>query len=103
MIDGQTLMMVVGGIGLAGGSFWSGRRAALVENSSVASDTVTMLTAQVESLKSANADLMERLISQDDRIKILESLVTQKAEVAEVLASVHRIEGKMNAQTRGIS
>lgn len=98
MIDGQTLMMVVGGIGLAGGSFWGGRRAALVENSSIASDTVTMLTAQVESLKSANADLMDRLVSQDDRIKILESLVTQKAEVAEVLASVHRIEGKMNAQ-----
>jgi hypothetical protein len=98
MIDGQTLMMVVGVVGLAIGSFYGGRRAALVENSTIASDTVEMLTVQVNALKEANADLLGRLANQDDRIKMLESLVTQKAEVAQVLATVTRIEGRMNAQ-----
>lgn len=81
------IAVLIGVAGVAGG--WVGGR----KNSSIAMDTVSLLASQVEALK-LEAQKIPPLL---ERIAILESLVTQRAEVEAVKEIVMRIEEKLDA------
>lgn len=68
----------------ATGGFVTGRRTSNREAIAVASDTVDLLQAQVESLKDDKLDRDVELISLRSRVEVLESLITQRAEVEAV-------------------
>jgi hypothetical protein len=70
----------------AAGGFVTGRRATNKEAMAVASETVDLLQAQVEALRDDKADRDVELISLRSRVEVLESLITQRAEVE----AVHR-------------
>jgi putative ubiquitin-RnfH superfamily antitoxin RatB of RatAB toxin-antitoxin module len=97
-VDITTVVTAIGGVGLAAGSFYSGRKTLKTNDSQLAVNTVDLLNAQLGILRTENAALKEILAQQGDRIKILEALVTQRAEVEMVKDTVLRIEAKLNAQ-----
>jgi putative ubiquitin-RnfH superfamily antitoxin RatB of RatAB toxin-antitoxin module len=97
-VDIGTVVTAIGGVGLAAGSFYSGRKTLKTNDSQLAVNTVDLLNAQLGILRTENAALKEILAQQGDRIKILEALVTQRAEVEMVKDTVLRIEAKLNAQ-----
>lgn len=76
-------------IGVAGtiGGYMGGRH-----NSSVASDTLSMLSAQIETLKSQ----VEQIPGLNTRIQILEDLVTQRADVEGLKEIVGRMDDKID-------
>lgn len=93
----ETLVAIMIAFAGACGGFFEGRRRGAVSTASIAHNTVSMLEAQVEALlrdKTTN-DVM--IASLRQRVECLESLVTQKAEVAEVKAVVDRIATKVGA------
>jgi putative ubiquitin-RnfH superfamily antitoxin RatB of RatAB toxin-antitoxin module len=96
-VDIGTVVTAIGGVGLAAGSFYSGRKTLKTNDSQLAVNTVDLLNAQLGILRTENAALKEILAQQGDRIKILEALVTQRAEVEMVKDTVLRIEAKLNA------
>lgn len=81
----------------AAGSFVIGRRAANKEAIDIASETVDMLQAQIESLKDDKQERDEEVADLKTRVRVLESLVTQRAEVAEVKDVVVRIASHLGA------
>lgn len=86
MDNGTIIAILTGAAGIAGG-WYGGRR-----NAAVASETVQMLTVQIEALQ-RECEKIPHLL---DRIAVLEELVTQKAEVEAVKQIVIRIEEKLN-------
>lgn len=86
MDTGTVVAVLTGVAGVAGG--WYGGR----KNTTVASETVQMLTVQIEALQ-RECEKIPHLL---DRIAVLEELVTQKAEVEAVKQIVIRIEEKLN-------
>jgi hypothetical protein len=96
-MDANSIVTALGGIALAAGSFYGGRKTLKVNDSQLAVNTVDLLNAQLDILRTENASLKEAMIQQGERIKVLESLVTQKAEVELVRDAVLRIEAKLNA------
>lgn len=76
-------------IGMAGvvGGYMGGRK-----NASVASDTVSMLQTQIETLKDQCSQIPVLL----ERIAVLEEMVTQRAKVDEVLGIVTEIREKLD-------
>lgn len=95
-MDANSIATVIGAIGLAAGSFYGGRKTLKVNDSQLAVNTVDMLTTQLNLLQAENATLRESLVIMGDRVKVLESLITQRAEVEMVRNIVTRIEEKLN-------
>ena len=86
------------------GGFFGGRRTAAGQATSVAVDTVELLQAQVTSLADSRNEKEALIHSLEQRVELLESLVTQKAEVnlvreevEGVRAAVDRIAMKVGA------
>ena len=86
-MDTGTIVAVLTGVAGVMGGWVGGRR-----NAAVASETVQMLTVQIEALQRE----CEKIPYLLDRIAVLEELVTQKAEVEAVKQIVIRIEEKLN-------
>lgn len=104
MIDGTILSTAVLSIGTAIGGFVGGRMTGSSVLSQVASETVDMLQTQVDSLKQDKEDRELVLLDLQTRVSVLEGLVTQRAEVAEldvkvtlVKETVDRIANKVGA------
>jgi len=92
--------------GLAGilGGFLEGRRRARDAGMEVAVNTVELLQAQVEALAGDRRDKDSTIADLQSRVKVLESLITQRAEVEAVHKdvktiknAVHRIAAKVGA------
>lgn len=59
--------------------------------------TIELLQIQVSALKEDNADKTSQITLLEGKVNVLESLVTQKADVAEVKEIVERIAAKVGA------
>jgi hypothetical protein len=81
--------VLIGLAGILGG--WVGGR----KNSALAQNTIALMSAQLDIIKQ-KADQIPALL---ERIAILESLVTQRADVEAVKEVVNRIEEKLDAAT----
>ena len=82
------MFAAVTGIAGAAGGFVGGRRTASTEAMSIAADTVDMLQAQVDLLtedKRRSDDLVTDL---RHRVEVLESMITQRADVEAVRQEV---------------
>jgi len=79
------LTILIGFAGVAGG-YVGGKR-----NSSLATDTISLLQSQVTALQSQ----CSQIPALHERIAVLEELVTQRAKVNEVLEIVTEIKEKM--------
>lgn len=89
MDTGTIVTILTGAAGVAGG--WMGGR----RNTTVASDTVQMLTVQIEALQRECSKIPHLL----ERIAVLEELATQKANVEAVKEIVTRIEEKLDGRS----
>lgn len=65
--------------------------------SQVATDTVDMLQTQVDLLKEDKEHRDLEILDLNSRVAVLEGLVTQRAQVAEVQETVDRIAVKVGA------
>jgi len=87
--------IVATAIALAGiiGGFAGGRRTAGTAAMGIAVDTVDLLQVQVSALIQKNAQKDSMISELTARIEILESLVTQRAEVEAVHVDVREVRG----------
>lgn len=81
ILDGTVVITMVTAVATAAGAFITGRRTANREAISVASETVDLLQAQIEALKDDKESRDNELRELRARVSVLESLVTQRAEV----------------------
>lgn len=84
------ITIVTGAVGVAGG-FFGGKRIGTGQAVSIAVDTVELLQVQVSALTDANRLKDERIADLGGRVDILESLVTQRAEVDAVHVEVRGV------------
>lgn len=87
-LDGGTLVAIVTAVAVAVGGFVGGRRTANREAISIATETVELLQAQIEALKSDKEDRDEEIRDLRTRVSVLENLVTQRAEVDRVHSEI---------------
>lgn len=99
-MDSGTVVTVLTGLGGIVGGFFGGKRLAI----STAVDVVELLQSAVEQLQRELHDKDQELAGLKARVEVLESLVTQKAdveavrtEVGGVRAVVDRIADKVGA------
>ncbi len=97
MIDGTMLSTAVMSIAMAAGGFFTGRRTAGTDAMSIASQTVEMLQTQVESLTTDKGHRDLEILDLNNRVAVLEGLVTQRADVAAVKDTVDRIAERVGA------
>lgn len=83
-MDSSTIVTVLTGLGGVVGGFFGGKRLAV----STAVDVVDLLQAAVEQLQADNGDKGKEIEALKERIAVLESLVTQKADVEAVRVEV---------------
>lgn len=99
-MDITSAVAVIAGSAGSVGAYFGGRYSARSQQSQIASDTVGMLSTQVETLR-AQLDLLskrcEEIPALHERIKYLEGLALQRAAVDEVIEIVNRIEAKISA------
>lgn len=88
-MDTGTLIALLTSLGAGFGGFWSGRQV-----SQVAAQTVDMLKSQIEELRLR----CEQIPMLQDRIVILEEMVTQRARVEEVFEIVTAIKEQLDAR-----
>lgn len=91
-MDIGTVVAVVG-VGATGvGSYIGGRITGKNSVSQIAADTVTILKAQVEALREDKESKDAELTDLRARVDVLEGLVTQRAEVAELSGKVDEVK-----------
>lgn len=88
MISGDIIISALVAVSTAVGGYGTGKRAANREAVSIATETVEMLQAQIESLKDDKESRDAELIDLRARVGLLENLVTQRAEVEAVHTDV---------------
>jgi ribulose 1,5-bisphosphate carboxylase large subunit-like protein len=103
-MDIQSIIATTTAIGAGAGGYFGGRLTGKSSASQVAADTVDMLQTQVDLLKDDKNSKDSELNHLRSRVEVLESLVTQRAEVAElstnisfVKETVERIATKVGA------
>ncbi len=103
-MDIQSIIATTAAIGAGAGGYLGGRLTGKSAASQIASDTVDMLQTQVELLKTDKDSKDSELNHLRSRVEVLENLVTQRAEVAElsvnvslVKETVERIANKVGA------
>ena len=96
-MDMAAILAAVTGLSGVAGGFIGGRRSANTQAMSVATSTVEMLEVQVELLTNEREERSNMISDLRSRIEVLESLVTQRAEVDRVKIVVDRIAAKVGA------
>lgn len=81
MVSTDLVMAAVVTVSTALGGFSAGKRSAQSAASTIASETVDMLQAQIETLKDDREERDAELADLRTRVDLLENLVTQRAEV----------------------
>jgi len=106
-MDVGEILTAVGVISTGLGGFMTGRLSGRSTASQIASDTVGMLQAQVEVLESDKERRELEILDLNNRVAVLEGLVTQRAPVEElsnkvddVREAVGRIEAKVGTCER---
>jgi hypothetical protein len=87
-VNQEALVAVVLSLGAAIAGFMGGRR-----NGALATETITLLKSQLDELRYK----CEQIPVLQERIVVLEEMVTQRAKVDEVLEIVTEIREKMDA------
>lgn len=82
----EALIAALGVIAGIAGGWVGGKRNATAASVSIATDTVELLQVQIELLKTENSELKAR-------VEVLETLVTQRAEVEQVRKEVIGVRG----------
>lgn len=82
----ETIVTILIGIAGVAGGYAGGKRTASGQSVSIAVETVELLKTQVEFLERENSELKAR-------VEVLESLVTQRAEVEAVKTEVVGVRG----------
>lgn len=93
----DTLLTIAAALGVGGGGFIGGRMTGNYNSHQIATQTVEMLQAQVELLERNKEDRELTLLDLQQRVTVLENLVTQRAEVEKVQETVDRIATKVGA------
>lgn len=96
-MDADTIITALIGIAGVGGAFFSGKRLGNQQIQTTAVNTVQLLQAAVAELKDQNAQKDQKIAELGARVEVLEGLVTQRAAVAQVHATVTRIAEKLGA------
>ena len=84
MVNGDLVISALIAVSTAAGGYGTGKRSANKDAITIASDTVDMLQAQIETLKDDKQEKDAELTDLRARIDILENMVTQRAEVEAV-------------------
>jgi hypothetical protein len=92
----EILTIVVLLAGMAGGYF-GGKRSERSSNVSEAAGVVTILQAEVETMKRKLVEKDTQLAEMGGRIRTLEDMITQRADVDGVRVVVERIAEKIGA------
>lgn len=90
-MDANLINAVVVGA-TAAGSFFGGRLTGRSAASQIATDTVDLLQAQIETLRDNKESQETELVSLRARVGVLENLVTQRAEVEELGAKISLVK-----------
>jgi hypothetical protein len=96
-MDFDTLSTIVGGVAVASGGFFGGRMTGRYNSHQIAAQTIDMLKTQVDSLTRDKENRDLEILDLLSRVSVLEGLVTQRAEVAQVQETVDRIADKVGA------
>lgn len=88
LLDGTMVITMVTTVAAAVGAFVTGRRTANREAMNIATETVELLQAQIEALKSDKEERDGELRELRTRVSVLENLVTQRAEVDRVHSEI---------------
>jgi len=104
VIDVGSAVTIASSLGVGLGGYIGGRLQGRSTTSQIASDTVSMLSEQVDLLKNDKEARELDILDLTQRVAVLEGLVTQRAEVEElsgkvdvVKDEVHRIAVKVGA------
>ncbi len=89
-MDPGTVVQVASMAAVAAGGWVTGRRG-------VARQTVDLLQIQADALKRQTEDQASEITTLKGKVEVLESLVTQRAAVAEVKEVVDRIAARVGA------
>lgn len=89
----EAIMAAIIGISGAAGGFYEGRRRGRESTVRVAVDTVELLQAQVATLAVDREEKDAVIMDLRARVEILESLVTQRAEVEVVHEEIRGVRG----------
>jgi len=89
-MDPGTVVQVASMAAVAAGGWVTGRRG-------VARQTVDLLQIQATTLENQNRTQAEKITALEGKVEVLESLVTQRAAVAEVKEVVDRIAARVGA------
>ena len=91
-MDANAAITVLVGIAAVMGGWVGGRRNVVRENATLAQETITLLTTRLTVTESEAAKIPMLM----ERIAVLESLITQRADVETVKQIVTRIEEKLS-------
>lgn len=92
-MDYGSIVNVVGVVGVGAGSYIGGRFTGRSASSQIAADTVTMLSAQIESLEAGKEARELDILDLTQRVAVLEGLVTQRAPVEALNVKVDLVKG----------
>lgn len=92
-MDVNAVMTAIGGVAVAAGSFWGGKRSGQSQSMGIAVDTVELLQVQVATLTNNREEKDAKIADLSARVEILEGLVTQRAEVEAVHQQVEGVRG----------
>ena len=92
-MDYTSIITLVIGIAACWGGYVGGKKNSVSANSTIQAEAIEALKARVQDQDRTIAQIPALL----DRIRVLEELVTQKAEVEKVIEIVTRIEERVNA------
>jgi hypothetical protein len=96
MEPSNVITLLTGMTGIAGG-FIGAKRLASGNTVTVAAEVVDMLQVQVTALKDGDLVKISKIADLESKVAVLESLVTQRAEVEAVKEVVDRIALKVGA------
>jgi DNA repair exonuclease SbcCD ATPase subunit len=92
-MDTSAIITLATGIaGIVGGA-WGGARYSRSHEAEMASSTLEMLQARLDELDRQNGEKSSRISELVNRVEVLESLVTQRAEVEAVHLEVTEVKG----------
>jgi hypothetical protein len=91
-VDVASILTIASAVGTGVGGFIGGRVSGRTSASQIASDTVDMLQVQIESLKDDKTERDAEVVNLRTRVEVLESLVTQRAEVEELGAKISLVK-----------
>lgn len=95
-MDANGIITVATGLAGVIGGVWGGSRFGRSQESDISVNTITILQARVNELERMNREKDEQIIELIARVDILESLVTQRAEVEAVHVEVTEVKGIVN-------